>query len=322
MTGFHGGGHLPAAFLSVPPGGMQFDGRRLSLPGREGTIWGALMNITSPREITQLLSEYHLSPLKKFGQNFLCDENIVQKIADSIGLTPDRCALEIGTGLGALTRALSVRAKKVVSVEIDRGLLALHGKTLAGLPNVTVLEGDILKYDLKGLCADYFGGSPFHVCGNLPYYITSKILMQVLESGAPVRSITAMVQKEVAQRLSARPGDTDYGALTASCLYFSQPETLFTVSRNCFYPAPDVDSAIIRMELSRPACGVARSDYTAVIRAAFSMRRKTIYNNLKPLAGSNAKFILKSCKIDPNARAQELSPSQFCDIAKLIFQKL
>ena len=280
------------------------------------------MNITSPREITRLLAENGLSPLKKFGQNFLCDENVVQKIADCMHLAPGDFVLEIGTGLGALTRALGERAKKVVSVEIDRGLLALHKETLAGLTNVTVLEGDILKYDLKGLCAEHFGGGPFHVCGNLPYYITSRILMQVLESGAPVRSLTAMVQKEVAGRLSARPGDTDYGALTASCLYFAQPETVFTVSRSCFYPAPDVDSAIIRMELSRPTCEVPRDGYTAVVRAAFSMRRKTICNNLKALAGEDAKSILKSCKIDPNARAQELTASQFCEIAKSIFQKL
>lgn len=280
------------------------------------------MNITSPREIAQLLSENGLSPLKKFGQNFLCDENIVQKIADSMRLAPGDFVLEVGTGLGALTRALCTRAKKVVSIEIDRGLLALHERTLAGLSNVTVLEGDILKCDLRSLCGQYFGGAPFHVCGNLPYYITSKILMHVLENGAPVRSVTAMVQKEVAERLSARPGDTDYGALTASCLYFAQPETLFTVSHSCFYPAPDVDSAIIRMELSHPACDVPRAEYAAVVRAAFSMRRKTIYNNLKPLAKGDAKSILESCKIDPNARAQELSPAQFCEIAKLIFQIL
>ena len=175
------------------------------------------MKVTSPREISQLLKENNLSPLKKFGQNFLCDENIVQKIADSIGLTDKDYVLEIGTGLGALTQALAARAKKVVSVEIDKGLLALHAQTLAGFDNVTVLEGDILKCDLSQICREQFEGKPFHVCGNLPYYITSKILMQVLESDAPALSITAMVQKEVAERLSARPGDTDYGALTASC---------------------------------------------------------------------------------------------------------
>lgn len=279
------------------------------------------MNITSPREITRLLSENKLSPLKKFGQNFLCDENVVQKIADSMALTAEDYVLEIGTGLGALTRALAARAKKVVSVEIDKGLLALHAQTLGGLGNVTVLEGDILKCDLNEICREHFEGRPFHVCGNLPYYITSKILMEVLESGAPVLSFTAMVQKEVAQRLSAQPGDTDYGALTASCLFYGRPETLFTVSRNCFYPAPDVDSAIIRLAVE-PACDVPRAQYAAVVRAAFSMRRKTIFNNLKQLAGANAKSVLESCKIDPKARAQELTPSDFCEIAKSIFQIL
>lgn len=279
------------------------------------------MNITSPREIVQLLKQNQLSPLKKFGQNFLCDENIVQKIADSIPMTDGDCVFEIGTGLGALTRALSTRAKKVVSVEIDKGLLALHSKILEGYENVTVIEGDILTLNLNELCQTYFGGKPFHVCGNLPYYITSKILMQVLESPAPILSITAMVQKEVAERLSAQPGDTNYGALTASCLYYTKPTTLFTVSHHCFYPAPDVDSAIIQMELSQPSCNVSREHYTAVVRAAFSMRRKTIFNNLKQLCGDNAKSILESCKIDPKTRAQELTPDDFCEIAKTIFQK-
>lgn len=279
-----------------------------------------MCNVTSPREITRLLSENKLSPLKKFGQNFLCDENIVQKIADSMALVPDDFVLEVGTGLGALTRALSARAKKVVSVEIDKGLLALHGRTLSDLSNVTVLDGDILKCDLSQICGEHFDSKPFHVCGNLPYYITSKILMHVLESGAPVLSLTAMVQKEVAERLCASPGHTDYGALTASCLFYGQVRLLFTVSHNCFYPAPDVDSAIIRLDVD-PICDVPRKDYAAVVRAAFSMRRKTIFNNLKPLLGGDAKSILESCKIDPKARAQELSPSDFCEIAKTIFQK-
>ncbi len=279
-----------------------------------------MYNVTSPREITRLLSENKLSPLKKFGQNFLCDENIVQKIADSMALAPDDNVLEVGTGLGALTRALGVRAKRVVSVEIDKGLLALHKHTLGHLSNVTVIDGDILKCDLTQICDEYFDGSPFHVCGNLPYYITSKILMHVLESGAPVLSLTVMVQKEVAERLCASPGHTDYGALTASCLFYAQVKLLFTVSRNCFYPAPDVDSAIIRLDID-PICHVPRKDYAAVVRAAFSMRRKTILNNLKSLAGNNAKSILESCNIDPKSRAQDLYPRNFCDIAEAIFHK-
>lgn len=279
------------------------------------------MKVTSPREISQLLKENNLSPLKKFGQNFLCDENIVQKIADSIGLTDKDYVLEIGTGLGALTQALAARAKKVVSVEIDKGLLALHAQTLAGFDNVTVLEGDILKCDLSQICREQFEGKPFHVCGNLPYYITSKILMQVLESNAPALSITAMVQKEVAERLSARPGDTDYGALTASCNYYTQPALLFTVSRNCFYPAPDVDSAILRLDLTHPCFDLPREQYVAVVRAAFAMRRKTIFNNLKEFCGNQkAVLALDSCKIDPKTRAQDLSPEDFCCLAASIFQ--
>ena len=286
------------------------------------TLFGETpMKVTSPREISQLLKENNLSPLKKFGQNFLCDENIVQKIADSIGLTDKDYVLEIGTGLGALTQALAARAKKVVSVEIDKGLLALHAQTLAGFENVTVLEGDILKCDLSQICREQFEGKPFHVCGNLPYYITSKILMQVLESDAPALSITAMVQKEVAERLSARPGDTDYGALTASCNYYTQPALLFTVSRNCFYPAPDVDSAILRLDLTHPCFDLPREQYAAVVRAAFAMRRKTIFNNLKEFCGNQkAVLALDSCKIDPKTRAQDLSPEDFCCLAASIFQ--
>lgn len=281
-----------------------------------------MVNVTSPREITQLLSENNLSPLKKFGQNFLCDENIVGKIAGGISLAESDYVLEIGTGLGALTRALSVRAKKVVSVEIDTGLLALHSKTLSGFSNVTVIEGDILKCDLQEICRTYFGGRPFHVCGNLPYYITSKILMMLLESEAPILSITAMVQKEVAQRLCAQPGDTDYSSLTASCLYYGRPEILFEVSRNCFYPAPDVDSAILRFSLDEPLCDVPREKYVKIVRAAFSMRRKTLLNNLKSLGSADSVItILKNCNIDPKTRAQSLTPVQFCSLAKEFFQK-
>ena len=235
-------------------------------------------------------------------------------------MPPGDFVLEIGTGLGALTRALGARAKKVVSVEIDRGLLALHKETLAGLTNVTVLEGDILKYDLKGLCAEHFGGGPFHVCGNLPYYITSRILMQVLESGAPVRSLTAMVQKEVAGAPLRAAGRHRLRCAHRVLPVFLRSPRRYSPYRAAASTPPRCGFAIIRMELSHPTCDVPRDGYTAVVRAAFSMRRKTICNNLKALAGEDAKSILKSCKIDPNARAQELTASQFCEIAKSIFQ--
>ncbi len=278
------------------------------------------MNLTSPKDITAFLKENGLSPLKKFGQNFLADQNITDKIAGGVSLPPSGCVLEIGTGLGALTAALSARAKRVLSVEIDKGLLAAYQTTLAPYKNVTVVEGDILKTDIRELCDTYFGGQPFAICGNLPYYITSKILLHVLESGAPVTSLTVMLQKEVAQRLCANEGDTDYGALTASCRYYADPQILFTVSKHCFYPAPDVDSAIVALNLSRAPLPAKREDYVKTVRTAFSMRRKTLLNNLKQVADeADAKNVLETYGIPLSIRAQDVSPSQFSLLAQALF---
>jgi 16S rRNA (adenine1518-N6/adenine1519-N6)-dimethyltransferase len=279
------------------------------------------MKVTSPRDIARILHDRGLSPLKRFGQNFLCDENVVGKIA-AAAAPAGSFVLEIGTGLGALTRELAARAARVVSVEIDRGLLDTHVQTLAGIGNVTVLEGDILATDLGAVCREYFGGRPFYVCGNLPYYITSRILPHVLESEAPVRGLTVMVQKEVAARLSANAGDTEYGALTASCRYYADAGLLFTVSRNCFYPAPDVDSAILRFDLTRPPLPVPRDAYVRTVRASFAMRRKTIYNNLKHIAGAKqVREALEAAGIPPETRAQDISPKRFCRLAELLFSK-
>ncbi|MDL2236265.1 16S rRNA (adenine(1518)-N(6)/adenine(1519)-N(6))-dimethyltransferase RsmA [Christensenellaceae bacterium OttesenSCG-928-K19] len=277
------------------------------------------MNLTSPKEVREFLRENGLSPLKKFGQNFLVDGNIITKIAGSVPLV-DGNVLEIGTGLGALTEALAKRAERVVSVEVDKGLIKAHGQTLAGHENITVLESDILKTDLKKMRAEYFDGQPFDVCGNLPYYITSKILLHVLESGAGVTSLTAMVQKEVAARLAANAGDADYGALTASCRYYADAEVLFTVSKNCFYPAPDVDSAILFMDLTRGAFDVDRQSYVKTVRTAFAMRRKTLLNNLRQVAPpARVEQALAMLSIEPAARAQDLSPRQFAELAKALF---
>ncbi len=271
------------------------------------------MNITSPKDISALLKENNLSPLKKFGQNFLCDENIINKIPDATGVGERSNVLEIGTGLGALTSALAKRTKRVVSVEIDKGLLALHNQTLAGFNNLQIIDGDILKLNIKEVGEQYFAGESFFVCGNLPYYITSKILMHVLEADAPVLGMTAMVQKEVASRLSAQPKDSDYGALTASCNYYDIPKLLFLVSHNCFYPAPDVESAIIQFDLTKQTLPVERQLYSKVVRCAFSMRRKTIINNLKQIATvEDINTALTACNILPTLRAQDISPEQFC----------
>ncbi|MBR4078944.1 MAG: methyltransferase domain-containing protein [Christensenellaceae bacterium] len=184
-----------------------------------------MISLYSPKTVTEILGRHELAPLKKLGQNFLIDENIVNKIAEAA--SDGGNILEIGPGMGALTRALAKYSKKVVAVEIDAGMIRVQQETLADLDNVTVLHADVLKTDIKAVGEEYFGGEPFCVAGNLPYYITAKCILQVLDSGAPVKRFTAMVQKEVADRLASMPGDSDYGALTASVAYYGDMEFLF-----------------------------------------------------------------------------------------------
>ena len=267
--------------------------------------------------ITRLLEENHLAPLKKFGQNFLRDANIVKKIA-AAALEEGENILEIGPGLGALTDALACRASKVVAVEIDHGMIGILGQTLAGRPNVTVVEGDILKTDIAALCREQFGSAPLRVAGNLPYYITSKCLLAVLESGANVRSLTAMVQKEVAERLAAAPGTAEYGALTASVAYYGGAKLLFNVPAGCFLPQPDVESAVVRIEVT-PAFEVERAAYTRAVRTLFAMRRKTVQNNLRAagMGAAGAAALLERAGIDPLCRAETLAPADFARLAAL-----
>ena len=280
------------------------------------------MYITSPKVIAQLLEDYSLSPLKKFGQNFLCDKNIIQKIAEA-AVPEQGLVLEIGPGLGALTQALASRARKVVAVEIDTGMVKVLGETLKGYHNVTVLNQDILKTDLKKISQHYFNGEKFYVAGNLPYYITSKCILSVLESGLPVQNVTAMVQKEVAQRLAARPGDSNYGALTASVNYFGGAQSLFDVSRTCFLPRPDVDSAVIQIHMEK-ALPVDREAYVRTVRGMFAMRRKTVLNNLQnslSIPKERASEILLETGIPEKKRAQDLTSDQFMEITKKICEK-
>ena len=273
----------------------------------------------SPKVINELLKKYQLAPLKKLGQNFLRDENIVSKIAET-AVQPGENALEIGPGLGVLTQALARRAKKVVAVEIDKGMVQVLSQTLEGLENTHVLWQDFLKADLQQIAQEHFGGEPFAVVGNLPYYITSKCLLAVLEAQAPVLRFTAMVQKEVAERLMAGPGDANYGAITASVAYYGRVRQLFTVSRNCFLPAPDVDSAVIGIEPKAQFC-VPREDYTRIVRGLFAQRRKTLQNNMKnslQMKNEEIQLALKEAEIPENSRAENLSPEDFAKLAEII----
>lgn len=273
----------------------------------------------SPKVISELLKKYQLAPLKKLGQNFLRDENIVSKIAEA-AVRPGENALEIGPGLGVLTQALARRAKKVVAVEIDKGMVQVLSQTLEGLGNTQVLWQDFLKADLQQIAQEHFGGEPFAVVGNLPYYITSKCLLAVLEAQAPVLRFTAMVQKEVAERLMAGPGDANYGAITASVAYYGRVQQLFTVSRNCFLPAPDVDSAVIGIE-PKAQFGVPREDYTKIVRGLFAQRRKTLQNNMKnslQMKNDEIQLALEKAEIPANSRAENLSPQDFAKLAEII----
>lgn len=276
------------------------------------------MNLYSPKAVTELLDRHNLAPLKKLGQNFLLDENVVNKIAEAA--SDGGNVLEIGPGMGALTRALAKRSGKVVAVEIDAGMLRVQQETLADLDNVTVLHQDILKTDLREIGETYFGGEPFCVAGNLPYYITAKCILQVLDSGAPVKRFTAMVQREVADRLASQPGNGDYGALTASVAYYGTMEMLFPVGAGCFYPKPDVESAVVRI-LPEKQFTVEREAYSKAVRILFAMRRKTVQNNLKNGIGVNAVTageLLERAGIGAMQRAEELPPEAFARLAEVL----
>lgn len=275
------------------------------------------IKLTSPRAVSQYLQAKDMTPLKRFGQNFLCDENILRKISQA-ACPEDALVLEIGMGLGALTRELGARARKVVTIEIDRGLVQAQTEDL-GLPaNVVLIEGDFLQLNLRALWEEHFDAKPFYVCGNLPYYITGRILLSLLEVDLPIRMVTAMVQKEVAQRLTARAGSSDYSGLTALSGFFSLPQILFSVSRRCFYPSPDVDSAVIQMKLDGTA-EIPFASYRRIVNMSFAMRRKTLVNNLRKVFGEDeVRRALADCGIAADARAQDVSPQQFICLTRTL----
>lgn len=238
------------------------------------------MNLCNPNTIRALMEEAGISFRKDYGQNFLIRPEIPEEIAERCADDPDRLILEIGPGIGCLTAELAARYRKVVAVEIDRGLIPVLNKTLAEFDNVTVLNEDIMKTDLRALVDRYADGMPVSVAANLPYYITTPILMYLLESGVRFSAITVMVQNEVAARLAAAPGSADYGAITAVLGYYGRVSRLFRVPAGCFVPAPKVDSAVVRMDLYPTPLYTPKNEsfFFGLIRAAFDMRRKTLVN--------------------------------------------
>ncbi|MBE5964986.1 MAG: 16S rRNA (adenine(1518)-N(6)/adenine(1519)-N(6))-dimethyltransferase RsmA [Lachnospira sp.] len=236
----------------------------------------------NPKSTLEIINKYDFMFQKKFGQNFLIDSNIVEKIVREANVTKEDMVLEIGPGIGTMTQYLCEAAKNVVVVEIDKNLIPILGETLAAYDNVTIINEDILKVDINELAEKYNGGRPIKVVANLPYYITTPIIMQLFESNVPIDSITIMVQKEVADRMQVGPGTKDYGALSLAVQYYANPKIVLNVPPTCFMPKPNVGSAVIKLtrHTDNPVNPKDAKFMFKLIRAAFNQRRKTLMNAL------------------------------------------
>ncbi len=281
------------------------------------------MQLTDIGEIKRLFSLAGFSFNKSLGQNFLINPSVCPRIAEMGGCGKGVCALEIGTGVGVLTRELAERCDKVIAVEIDEKLKPILAETLADHPNAEVIFGDVMKTDLAALIADRFGGAETVVCANLPYYITSPIIMRVLESRLPVRALTVMVQKEAADRRCAAPGTRECGAISYAVRYFSEPRLLFKVSRGSFMPAPNVDSAVIRLDIKSEKKLPDNEEQMMfrLIRAGFSQRRKQLANPLSAelkISKAEAAALFGQAGIKPTARAEELLLEDYEKLAKAV----
>ncbi len=284
------------------------------------------MSLTDIGYVKRLMQTHGITFQKKFGQNFLINPSVPERIAAECGAKPEDAILEIGPGIGTMTQYLCEMYKKVVAVEIDRALIPVLGETLADYDNVTVIEGDIMKTDLPALFSEHFPQKNVTVCANLPYYITTPILMLLLESGLPLDNITVMIQKEVADRLAAAPGTADYGAVTAAVQYYAAVEKLFNVSAGNFLPAPKVDSAVVRLRLykDKPVKVESEDMLFRVIRAAFGQRRKTLINALSAGMGDFTKdelsVAIREAGFAEGIRGERLSTTEFGQLSDVLFR--
>lgn len=280
-------------------------------------------NLSNISVIRDVLSRHGFSFSKGLGQNFLINPTVCPRMAEMGNAQPGWGMIEIGAGVGVLTAELAQRADKVVCIEIDSRLLPILDETLAEYDNIKIVNQDVLKVDLHKLIAEEFPNMPVAVCANLPYYITSPIIMNLLESRLPISSLTVMVQKEAAQRICAMPGSREVGAVSIAVRYYCEPKVLFQVSRGSFMPAPDVDSTVIRLDIRKqPEVDVKREEnFFRVVKAAFSQRRKTLSNTLSSGLSMNKTQIaelLERAGVASNLRAEQLSMQQFADIANAL----
>lgn len=271
-----------------------------------------------------ILDKYKFNFQKRFGQNFLIDANILDKIVTGADVTKEDCVLEIGPGIGTMTQYLCERARKVIAVEIDKTLIPILQDTLSAYDNVTVINEDILKVDINSLVQKYNDSKPIKVVANLPYYITTPIIMGLFESNVPIDSITVMIQKEVADRMQEGPGSKDYGALSLAVQYYSKPEVIAYVSPECFIPKPNVGSAVIKLQryAEYPVKANDTDFMFRLIKAAFNQRRKTLVNSVGNAGIGISKDVLiqalNEMDLDESIRGERLSLEQFAKLSDIL----
>ena len=282
----------------------------------------------NPQNTIEVLQKYGFSFQKKFGQNFLIDTHVLDKIIASANITKEDMVLEIGPGIGTMTQYLAYAARKVVAVEIDKALIPILEDTLSAYDNVTVINEDVLKVDINKLAEEYNGGKPIKVVANLPYYITTPIIMGLYESHVPIESITVMVQKEVADRMQTGPGSKDYGALSLAVQYYAEPYIVANVPPNCFMPRPNVGSAVIRLTSHKePPVQVENEKLMfQIIRASFNQRRKTLQNGLNnspeiPYSKEKILEAIERMGLPATVRGEALSLAQFAELSDILGEK-
>lgn len=283
--------------------------------------------LSDPKKTIEVIQKYQFAFQKRFGQNFLIDAHVLEKIVSAAGITNDDCVLEIGPGIGTMTQYLAESAGQVIAVEIDTNLLPILTDTLKDYSNVKVINQDILKVDINELVKEYNNGRPIKVVANLPYYITTPIIMGLFESNVPIDNITVMVQKEVADRMQVGPGSKDYGALSLAVQYYASPYIVANVPPNCFIPRPNVGSAVIRLtRYQEPPVQVKDPKLMfKLIRASFNQRRKTLQNGLNnsPEVSFSKEEITKAIEslgVSPSVRGEALSLEQFAQLANYFAQ--
>ena len=285
-------------------------------------------SLGNPQNTIEVLQKYHFNFQKKFGQNFLIDTHVLEKIISAANITKKDMVLEIGPGIGTMTQYLAEAAGKVIAVEIDRNLIPILGETLGSYENVTVINEDVMKLDIAELAERENGGRPIKVVANLPYYITTPIIMGLFEKHVPLESITVMVQKEVAERMQTGPGNKDYGALSLAVQYYAEPYIVANVPPNCFIPRPKVGSAVIRLTCHEKPPVEVRDEKLMfdIIRASFNQRRKTLVNGLNnsPVLDFSKEEILQAVESlgkGAGVRGEALSLEEFAALSNALSEK-